>query len=67
MDDGPYILITGGAGYIGSLLTAELLRVGCRVTVIDNLRFGGESLLGFMAHPDFHTLNLLFNNRRITE
>jgi nucleoside-diphosphate-sugar epimerase len=54
MDDNPYIVITGGAGYIGSLLTAELLRAGCRVTVIDNLCFGGESLLGFIAHPNFH-------------
>jgi nucleoside-diphosphate-sugar epimerase len=49
-----HILITGGAGYIGSLLTAELLRSGRRVTVVDDLLFGGESLLGFMAHPDFH-------------
>jgi nucleoside-diphosphate-sugar epimerase len=54
MDNSPYIVITGGAGYIGSLLTAELLRIGCHVTVIDDLFFGGESLLGFMAHPNFH-------------
>jgi nucleoside-diphosphate-sugar epimerase len=49
-----HILVTGGAGYVGSLLTAELLRTGYRVTVIDNLLFGGEALLGFLAHPDFH-------------
>ncbi|HEY5669766.1 MAG TPA: NAD(P)-dependent oxidoreductase, partial [Anaerolineales bacterium] len=49
-----YILVTGGAGYIGSLLTGELLRVGYRVTVLDDLLFGGESLLAYMAHPDFH-------------
>ena len=49
-----HVLITGGAGYIGSLLTGELLRTGRRVTVVDSLLFGGESLLGFMAHPDFH-------------
>ncbi len=49
-----HILITGGAGYIGSLLTAELLRAGCRVTVVDNLLFGGESLLSFLHHPRFH-------------
>jgi nucleoside-diphosphate-sugar epimerase len=54
MDDTPYIVVTGGAGYIGSLLTAELLRTGHRVTVIDDLLFGGESLLGFIAHPNFH-------------
>jgi nucleoside-diphosphate-sugar epimerase len=48
------ILVTGGAGYIGSLLTAVLLRAGYRVTVIDNLLFGGESLLTFFSHPNFH-------------
>lgn len=49
-----HILITGGAGYIGSSLTAELLRRNYRVTVLDNLLFGGESLLGFFHHPNFH-------------
>jgi nucleoside-diphosphate-sugar epimerase len=49
-----HILITGGAGYIGSLLTAALLRAGFRVTVMDNLLFGGESLLAFLSHPNFH-------------
>lgn len=49
-----HVLITGGAGYIGSLLTAELLRRNYRVTVLDNLLFGGESLLGFAHHPNFH-------------
>jgi nucleoside-diphosphate-sugar epimerase len=49
-----HILITGAAGYIGSLLTSELLRRNYRVTVLDNLLFGGESLLGFFHHPNFH-------------
>lgn len=49
-----HVLITGGAGYIGSLLSAELLRAGYRVTVVDSLLFGGESLLGFLHHPNFH-------------
>lgn len=49
-----HILVTGGAGYIGSLLTGELLRRGYRVSVLDTLLFGGESLLGFLHHPDFH-------------
>jgi nucleoside-diphosphate-sugar epimerase len=48
-----HILVTGGAGYIGSLLTAELLRAGCRVTIVDSLLFGGESLIGFFHHPNF--------------
>jgi len=48
------VVVTGGAGYIGSLLTAQLLQAGHKVTVIDNLLFGGESLLTFLSHPNFH-------------
>jgi len=54
MKDKRHILVTGGAGFIGSMLTAELLRAGYRVTVLDKLIFGGESLLAFMSHPDFY-------------
>jgi nucleoside-diphosphate-sugar epimerase len=54
MSESRHIAITGGAGYIGSLLTAQLLQQGHRVTVIDNLLFGGESLLTFFSHPNFH-------------
>lgn len=49
-----HIVITGGAGYIGSLLTSELLRQNYRVTLLDSLLFGGESILPFMSHPNFH-------------
>ncbi len=49
-----HVLVTGGAGYIGSLLTSELLRDGYHVTVIDSLLFGGESLVAFLHHPRFH-------------
>jgi nucleoside-diphosphate-sugar epimerase len=49
-----HILITGGAGYIGSLLTSELLRQNYQVTLLDSLIFGGESILPFMSHPNFH-------------
>lgn len=34
------VLVTGGAGYVGSVVTAELLRAGHRVTVYDNLSHG---------------------------
>jgi nucleoside-diphosphate-sugar epimerase len=47
------ILITGGAGYVGSQLTGTLLADGHHVTVLDSLLFGGDSLLGYMAHPNF--------------
>jgi nucleoside-diphosphate-sugar epimerase len=49
-----HVVITGGAGYIGSLLTGELLQLGIKVTVVDDLIFGGESLLAYLAHPNFH-------------
>jgi nucleoside-diphosphate-sugar epimerase len=49
-----HVVITGGAGYIGSLLTSELLRANYRVTVLDSLLFGGESLVTFLHHPNFH-------------
>jgi nucleoside-diphosphate-sugar epimerase len=48
-----HVLITGGAGYIGSLLCGELLWRGLRVTVLDNLLFGGNSLLAYLNHPSF--------------
>jgi nucleoside-diphosphate-sugar epimerase len=54
MDSKKHILVTGGAGYIGSLLTAQLLRSGNRVTVLDSLLYSGESLLGFLHDPNFH-------------
>ncbi len=49
-----HVLITGGAGYIGSILTSELLRANYRVTVLDSLLFGGESIVSFLNHPNFH-------------
>jgi nucleoside-diphosphate-sugar epimerase len=47
------ILITGGAGYIGSTLTPLLLIAGHRVRVLDHLAHGGESLLGVWCDPSF--------------
>lgn len=54
MNSDQHILITGGAGYIGSFLTGELLRLGYYVTVVDELLFGGEALLSYFSHPKFH-------------
>lgn len=47
------ILVTGGAGYIGSQTVGLLLENGFNVIVVDNLTFGGESLLHLFNHPRF--------------
>ena len=65
------ILVTGGAGYVGSGLLRELLAEGCHVTCVDNLMFGGESLLDILHNKnftfikcdinDYEQLDIIFN------
>jgi UDP-glucose 4-epimerase len=44
------VLVTGGAGYIGSVITEELLRAGHEVTVVDNLSKGHRDAVVEAAH-----------------
>ena len=47
------VLITGGAGYIGAVLTPHLLHLGFCVTVLDNLYYKQHSLLHCFSNPRF--------------
>jgi nucleoside-diphosphate-sugar epimerase len=47
------ILVTGGAGYLGSVMVGRLLRAGHTVTVLDMLLYGQTSLLQYCREPAF--------------
>ena len=48
-----HVLVTGGAGYLGSILCEHLLDAGFSVTVLDNLMYGQQSLFHLCANPAF--------------
>lgn len=48
-----HVLVTGGAGYIGSILCEHLLDEGYQVSVIDNLMYGQHSLFHLCGQPGF--------------
>jgi nucleoside-diphosphate-sugar epimerase len=58
------VLVTGGAGYLGSVLVGRLLADGFSVRVLDNLTYGGNSILAYVSHERF---DLAVGDTRKTE
>ncbi len=56
------IIITGGAGYIGSIVTKTLLQNNYRVICIDNLRYGDKGIINLYTNPNFTFKNIDITN-----
>ena len=59
------ILVTGGAGYIGSTLVPELLNAGYDVIVVDNFLFKQNSLAHACHYKNFEVINGDVRNREL--
>lgn len=59
------VLITGGAGYIGSKITEVFLKNNFYVTVLDNLIYGGESLIPFCGYDRFQFIRGDITNKSL--
>ncbi len=50
------VLVTGGAGYVGSNFIRDALASGYRIRCLDRFVYGGKSIVGFLNHPDFEII-----------
>ena len=57
------ILVTGGAGYVGSTFIRDALADGYSVRCLDLLVYGGKSIIGFLNHPNFDFIHGDIRNR----
>ena len=61
------ILITGGAGYLGSVITGKMLNAGHEVVVLDKLIFNQTSLLVYTSNPNFRFIHGDVRNASLLE
>ncbi len=61
------ILITGGAGYLGSVITKHLLEQGYRVTCLDSLRHKQYSVFNFAENSNFEFIYGDVRNKELLE
>jgi nucleoside-diphosphate-sugar epimerase len=61
------ILITGGAGYLGSVITGKMLSEGHEVVVLDKLIFNQVSLLSYTSNPKFKFIHGDVRNETLLE
>jgi nucleoside-diphosphate-sugar epimerase len=61
------VLITGGAGYLGSVIAGKMLNEGYEVTVLDKLIFNQVSLLSYTSNPNFKFIHGDVRNESLLE
>ena len=61
------VLVTGGSGYMGSVLTSKLLQEGHYVRVLDSLMHGGQGILPLYGHERFNFVHGDIRDSEIVE
>ncbi len=59
------VLVTGAAGYIGSILVRRLLDLGYRVRVLDRLMYGDDAIRDILSHPRLEMVVADFRDRKV--
>ena len=61
------VLVTGGAGYIGSVLTGKLVEKGYKVRVLDSLIFGNNGISKFVSNGSIELISEDIRNTEVIE